>query len=112
MNFEMPERLTAVMFQRERLWVGVFLEHYLVAQAETNAELIAEMSRIVTAHLVISAENNEQPFKMFPPAPQHYHDLFDKDARPDISIIYKPPKEVRAAVGESTLMLHEVRKSA
>lgn len=111
-DFLIPKKLDAVVFQDEGIWVGVFLEHYLVTQANTKAALLEELRRLVTAHIVISLENGQRPFKDLPRAPQRYWNLLPEGKRPDVTVLYRIPSEVTQASGESELLFHEIEKIA
>jgi hypothetical protein len=112
MSPPIPKKLDAVVFEDEGIWVGVFLEHYLVTQANSKAGLLEELRRLVTAHIVVSLENGKQPFRDLPRAPKRYWDLLPKNSRPDVTVLYRIPKEVTEATGEAELVFHEIEKSA
>ena len=56
-------------------WVAQILEFDLSTQARTLDDLIAELQRIVVAHIVCSTEQGLDPFAI-PPAPQQYVDEY------------------------------------
>lgn len=111
MRVEMPKTLDAVVIERENLWVGVFLEPYLVAQAKSEGALIDEMRRVLTAHIVISLESGVHPFKNARKAPARYWP--QDDAEPaGMTLLYRFPSQAEAEAEQASLVVHRLNQVA
>ncbi len=66
----------AVAFQHGAHWVAQCLEYDIATQAATPDELIYELERIVSAHFVMAAEENAEPFVAIPKAPRRFWEMY------------------------------------
>ena len=112
MEVEMPTKLDAVILEREGTWVGVFLEPYLVAQAKSKGELIEELQRVLTAHIVISVERGQQPFAEMRKAPEHYWTDFSASGEPEVTIRFRLPEQSFQRPGQASLVFHRLPDAA
>lgn len=82
----MPEHvLSVVLFHQGDFWVAQCLEYDLVAQAEDLSDLRYEFERVLIGHMVISRENDAEPFVSLPAAPVEYWTRFAQAARNRLS---------------------------
>ena len=82
---ETKTAIHAVLYQDGDRWVGVCLEHYILAMGDTVSELVGQLRKGIEASLVISMEKGVAPFEGIPRSPQRYWDLYDQ-ARPSESL--------------------------
>ena len=73
--------LRAVIFKRGEWWIGQCLEHDIGAEAKTLKQARYELERSIVAHIVVAVENQLEPFKGVPPAPDRYWKMFDEGLR-------------------------------
>ena len=98
-------RLHAVVLQRGGLWVAQCLEHDIATQARTEADLYAEVKRILLAHILRAQETGAEPFADIPKAPKRFWLLYKEASGPgrsvtveaDPSVAFQPVVELRAA---------------
>lgn len=68
--------IRAVAFQHGAHWVAQCLEYDIATQASTPDELLAELERIVVAHLLVADKEGIAPFAEIPRAPQRFWEMY------------------------------------
>lgn len=77
---KMESSLKGVIFRRGEWLVAQILEHDIATQARGIDDLLADIQRILQAHLVIAREHGKEPFQSIPAAPSRYWHLFETGA--------------------------------
>lgn len=77
-----------VLILRERageedLWVAQCLEHDIVAQGKTFAEMRHAFEMTVLAEVQLAIDRNEKPLQGIPAAPEKFHRMWDEAVRLD-----------------------------
>ncbi|MBI3637551.1 MAG: hypothetical protein HY216_15270 [Candidatus Rokubacteria bacterium] len=101
-------KLRVVIFQDGDWLCAHCLEHHLMTQAKTLADLQYDVERMIVGHIAISLENDVKPFKHRRRAPEKYWSMFrrSKISLPQqrFGLTYKkhgvrvPSLEIRVAV--------------
>jgi hypothetical protein len=100
-----PEiRLHAIVFQRGEFWIATCLEHCFVTQARTEEALLADLERIIKAHILLEREHGKEPFLSVPRAPERYWEMYRQAASHPLADLQvggaaevRPIVELRAA---------------
>jgi predicted RNase H-like HicB family nuclease len=70
-------RIRAVVFQESGWWCAQCLEYDIATQARTITELKAELKKVLTIHIELALERGQEPFAVFPKAPERYFQMYD-----------------------------------
>ena len=75
-----PKTFRVLMFENKDSgwWSAQCLDCDIAAQAKTLGDLIYEIQRVLTGHIVVSKELNIEPFTNLKPAPPIYWQMFDQ----------------------------------
>ncbi len=76
---DMVNQLTAVVFQREDLWVAMFMEKYIGTQGRTKKEAIDRLRIVYRAELDHSVTLTGKAFGGIMESPREYRDKLDND---------------------------------
>lgn len=79
-QMEGPQR--AVVFWDGSEWIGMCLEHYIAAHAETVDELLERLTLTIEAERQESTRLHGAAFAGIEPAPERYHQMWEKQATP------------------------------
>ncbi|HEY0554884.1 MAG TPA: hypothetical protein VGG20_11500 [Thermoanaerobaculia bacterium] len=97
-------RLHAVVFKRGEWWIAACLEHCFVTQARTEEALLADLERIIKAHILLEMEHGKEPFVSVPRAPERYWEMYRQAASHPLADLQvggaaevRPIVELRAA---------------
>ena len=70
--------IRAIIFRDGHAWIGQCLEFDIGAQAESLDELRARLKVAVDADRRESIRRGGEPFEGIDPAPQHFHDMWER----------------------------------
>jgi hypothetical protein len=70
--------LRAVVYREGDLYVAQCLECDIAAQAADLDSVLDRLDLTIEAECALRRERNEKPFECFTPAPNYFHDLWDK----------------------------------
>src|SRR5262245_11805331 len=73
--------IRVIMFQDDGLWVAQCLEHDIGAQAPDVDTLMSRLEVVLTAECKESVERNNEPFAGIDPAPERFHQMWERRAR-------------------------------
>ena len=77
-----PDVLRFVLFEEEDVFMAICLERYIGVQGATQEEVEERLRIVYRAELDASRERGEEePFGHIPPAPEEYHDMWEKGPR-------------------------------
>ncbi len=94
-------RLSAVIYEVPEGWMGVCLEHWLFAQADSHAKIYGELERVIQVHVQIARDKGKEPFVYLPPAPQQFRDMFNSPrAQPGPTLLIQLPPDAQTVAPE------------
>jgi hypothetical protein len=91
--------IRTILFQEGDWWVAQCLDVDIAAQAKTEDDLLYELGRILTGHVMASEKLGAEPFANLPPAPRRFWDMFFKaESRPTTLMPFVPLAELSHAL--------------
>lgn len=72
------EAIRIVVYREQGMWVSQCLEYDIRAQAENFEELLTHTEIVIEATRQDSIERHGTAFAYVEPAPQHFHDLWER----------------------------------
>ena len=70
-------RIRAVLFHEAGWWCAQCLEYDIATQARTIPELKDELEHILSIQVELARERGQEPFAIFPKAPERYFQMYD-----------------------------------
>ena len=70
--------MRGVVFKEDNIWVGMCLEHYIGAQANTLHDLVEGLEVVIEAERQESKKRCGEEFACIKPAPQEYYEMWEK----------------------------------
>ena len=70
--------IRAIIFEDGGKWVGQCLEYDIAAQADDLDTLRSRLLATIQAEAMAGVEFHGEPFKGIGPAPQHFHELWER----------------------------------
>lgn len=91
--------IEAVIFERDGRLVAVCLRPYLVTQADNWEHLLERLREIIGAHIAISVEKGQSPFRELKSAPRRYWQMYESATFAQrMPVALDPPDELRSPV--------------
>jgi len=97
-----------VVYQEDE-WVCIqCLEYDFGARARSYPDALYELKRVLAGHIAICVENDLEPFRNLPPAPERFVDMFNR------SKITLPPEQLdfKIKTGGVEVLAPELRVAA
>jgi hypothetical protein len=70
-------RIRAVVFQESGWWCAQCLEYDIATQAKSINELKHELERVFITQVELALERGQEPFAVFPKAPERYFQMYE-----------------------------------
>ena len=98
--------LRVLLFKDQECWIAQLLEFHITAQGETAEDAIYELSRLITAEMVMRKRGAMQPLDDMPRAPVRYWQWYDKATPSDHNLV--PFEELKEYPDRLTISCREV----
>lgn len=72
-------KIHVVIFRNGEWLIAQCLEHDIATQAHDVKELLREVERIISAHILVADQEGSEPFANIPKAPRRFWEMY-KDA--------------------------------
>ena len=94
--------ISAIAFQDEGTWIAQGIEYDIAVSAETLSKVRKAFEKVVIANVCVNRKLGRSGLDGIPPAPQHFHDLFN-NADMDIHQIKNKSTDIPVEISDFRL---------